>query len=349
MITNRSISTWMKTEGEPVMGNSLFYKTQDFALQLARKEVKYEEKAKVDFLLIPDADLAELGIRRGTTVARLCGDYVELFFTTSGWIEGKGATNTQARDKDEEKAKVDSENACRRSAKRAMRQVRRLVNRNYLRYMWTLTFAPDSEPNRIKFRTSSREQQANIAWVRERWRGFYTKLRRRGIEWKWLVVYELHNSASTSEGKRGTWHIHFATDVRLDWEWVGNEWGFGYVRFDDFAKPKAGVRKTRVENPGAYMSKYVGKAFDKSNFHVKRYSRSRNMQTPEKIDLARLLEIFPNLSGLKTIWKAGREFESDKPNGEKWYAHNITFRKEKGYDHQLQSQDDRWEHPGAAT
>jgi len=331
MITSETISKWMKGGFPHPLSNELFYKTQNLADHLSKKEVLIKEQAKTDLTnpidgiaIMPEHEIAILGTHRESSCVRICGDFVELYITTSSYIAGKGATKGVDREKDEDKAKKTKKSSIARSAKRAEKTVRRLVNTNRLDTMWTLTFAPDSEKNREKYRTSTKEEQSDPSFVKTAWRHFYRKIKKDYPKMKWLVVFELHDSEKTSEVKRGTWHIHFATDTRLEWKEVFAVWEWGNVRFDDFSKPKKGSRRSAVRNPGAYMSKYIGKSFDESNFHVKRYSRSRNMQVPTKMGLAELLTLFPGLAELEETFHTERSYEHD---GAKFYSQNITFRK----------------------
>ena len=328
---NATLTTWCFISEKPI-SDRLFNMARDMRFSLARKHILFDkfrafnptDGKNKDLIRMPDDDIALLSKSREGSCCRVCGDFIEIYSTSSAWIEGEGDTKTggitTVSREDEEKKR---RNSIVRSAKRAEKTVRRLVNTNRLTTMWTLTFAPDSEENRKKWRVSTKEEQSNIEWVKAEWREFYLKINKYKPRWKWLVVFELHDSTKTSEIKRGTWHIHFATDTRLEWEAVNVLWERGNVRFDDFSKPKRGARKGAVRNPGAYMSKYIGKSFDESNFHVKRYSRSRNMKRPEKITVDTLLERFPGLRNLEKVFHTENVFEYD---GIRYFNHNITYK-----------------------
>ena len=307
--------------------NQIFYKMLDQMVDFSPAKTKERRIDPTDSRCenprTPTQDIAALGIHRESSKVRYCGDFIEVFVTTSHFVTGKGMGPTDPHPRGEKEEGERKANIIARSAKRAEKQVRVLINTNRLDTMWTLTFAPDSDKNREIYRTSSKEQQSDIAWIKKAWRNFYLQVSKDCPGWKWLVIFELHNSHKTSEIKRGTWHLHFATDTRLEWDYVSKLWEWGIVRFDDFSKPKKGVRDEAVRNPGAYMSKYIGKYFDDSNFHVKRYSRSRNMQLPEITDLAEMLQRFPNLGGLQQVFATSRRIDHEEGY---IYLHNITYK-----------------------
>jgi hypothetical protein len=296
----------------------------DFSPAKVKKRRRNPTDSRNESPKIPPLDAQPIGVHRESSRVRYCGDFIEVFITTSHFITGKGAGPTAPHSRGEKEEGERKANTIARSVKRAQKQIRVLVNTNRLTTMWTLTFAPDTDKNREIFRTSSKEQQSDIEWIKATWREFYRYVKKDFPDWKWLVIFELHNSKKTSEVKKGTWHIHFATDTRLEWDYVYNVWEWGVVRFDDFLKPKKHRRKEPVRNPGAYMSKYIGKNFDESNFHVKRYSRSRNMETPEISELAELLQRFPGLEGLQQVFAT--EWRIDHEEGY-CYCHNITYKR----------------------
>jgi len=273
----------------------------------------------------PANDLSVLGIHRMSGQARICGDFIELYITTSTYTIGSyHKPDKSVTTKGELRAKVERQSSIVRSAKRAEKTVRRLVNTNRLKFMWTLTLAPPSEKNDKIWKCVEIEKQRDISNIKRLFRNFYLRLQRAVSGCKWLVVYELHDSKKTSEEKRGTWHIHFATDTFLPFERMCKLWKHGISRGDDFSKPKRGARDKSVRNPGAYISKYIGKNFDESNFHIKRYSRSRNMETPTVIGLERFFEMFP---GLETLTETYHTEVIHEENGFTYYNHNVTYRR----------------------
>lgn len=228
--------------------------------------------------VLPDLDIALLGKARQGTIVWICGDFVEEILTTSLWISGLVSDVVESQ-----KTPLADKEITRRCATRAQKNVRRLVNTNKFRFMWTLTFRlPNPGKGPLKDETIPLWAQKDYDAIRKLWKGFLRKLYASFGRFTWLVVFELHNSAKTSGKKRGTYHIHFACNERLAWSEVGRLWGHGFVRFDDFLKHSS-TRKTVVHNPGAYLSKYIGKAFNSENRHRKRFSCSSGIKRPKKV------------------------------------------------------------------
>jgi len=174
-----------------------------------------------------------------------------------------------------------------KSAKRAKKAVRRLLNSNPdMIYMLTFTMAINEGTAE---KIMSAEDQRNRGEVIYQHKLFTRKakrvLKKRGIspdEWRWLRILELHDSEKTSEAKRGTFHLHIASNIDGDELSASECWGFGRTDTTDFSKPLPGKE---VVNPGAYMSKYIVKDAlrpeRKAGERV--YTRSRNLDIPIKI------------------------------------------------------------------
>lgn len=247
--------------------------------------------------VIPDNDLATIGKQRQGTVAWICGDFVEQISTSSLWLTGIAPEPS-----DITRPPMTEEEISTRCATRARKNVRRIINTNRMRFMWTFTLAPDGKiPLNL---------QADYNEVRKCWKAFIRKAYREFGRFPWLVVLELHDSSATSETKKGTFHIHFATSKRLPWKKVGEVWGLGFVRFDDFNKNRE-ERGGTVRNPGAYMSKYVGKCFAANSRHLKRYSCSRSVKRPQKVSGVGLERFCRNHKiTLVEVFRKERGFES---------------------------------------
>lgn len=317
---------WLKTS-EIHISDRLFQASQGLEKARTKKQLTGHNKAKavIDTLgICPSNDLSQLGVWRVSGQCRICGDFVELYATTSHYTQGSyHKPNKNVATKDANMVESDRANSAHRSAKRAEKQVRRLVNANRLRYMWTLTLAPPSFSNNKKWATVSIKKQRSSSYVKKLFRNFVNRCNRKYVGFKWLVVYELHESKKSSDTKRGTWHIHFATDRYIRFQDMCSLWKHGISRFDDFEKPKKGVRESRVRNPGAYMSKYIGKNFDESNLHKKRYSRSRNMERPLVITLDRFFQEYPALDDLEEVYHTTRKVDHEN---QIYYNHNVTYR-----------------------
>jgi hypothetical protein len=299
----------------PDISNPLIYKTQKFLNALNSKNVK-EWGTPPKYVLQPTArklrhEISYIGKSRESGHALICGDFIEVFEQKESWVSDIPFSWGTLGERNSKQIKEGKEDACRRSAVRAQKQVRRICNANRMRFMWTLTFAPPSKENNGKWDCVPVCEQRSYARVRQIWKSFLKRLRRKYPKTRWLVVFELHDSQKTSEKKRSTWHLHMATPDFLPWEEISALWKHGVVRFDDFAKGnKRSQRSDAVSNPGAYISKYIGKNFDPDNFNKKRYSRSRNTISPKKVSLE---EFYANFLGISTeVFRNERRIESEK-------------------------------------
>lgn len=181
-----------------------------------------------------------------------------------------------------------------RSSQRAARQLRRLVNLNNLYIMITFTFAPKQDKS-IGFprKILPLDDQKCKKTIHFTWNKFLTALRRRfskeGRIFRWVKVLEKHDSEETSEEKRGTYHIHLATDLFTDYETLLNLWGYGIINIKDFRTGKTiGENKIKeslqTSDPGSYMSKYVSKDMKSGhNLNERRFSCSHHLDTPKPI------------------------------------------------------------------
>lgn len=239
----------------------------------------YDDNGEVGgyWVAMPDADIANLGKHRCDGVAWVCGDFAEVISTTSTFLSG-----VRPPEAGPPKPALSHEEVEKRVAVRAAKAVRRLVNTNRMAYMWTLTFCPaDSKYAKNYGDPISTDAQKDYGYIRHLWKRFSRKLKTAYPEIRWLVVFELHDSEKTSAAKKGTYHLHFCTDLFLPWLEICEKWEHGNVRFDDFAKPREG-REQAVSNPGAYVSKYISKSFGAENLYRKRYTCSRNILHPLK-------------------------------------------------------------------
>jgi hypothetical protein len=236
-----------------------------------------------DVTVMPGSDIAIMAKRREYGEAYMCGAFWEIHKRFNQHITGQTPnTDTPAEDAGEKPV----ENTVSKCERRAKRQVRRICNASQCTYMWTLTFAPKSEENSQRYECIPIELQRDRGSVMKLWKAFLKRFYRRGIKFQWVLVLELHDSDKTSVEKRGTWHLHFATPTRLDAAFVWASWKHGTVDVRDFTKPvKTKKGQVVIDNPGGYISKYIGKSFSVDNAHVKRYTCSRNITRPIKLSL----------------------------------------------------------------
>ena len=173
----------------------------------------------------------------------------------------------------------------KRSLSRAKGQVFRVVEANNLDMMWTFSFAlPDSDSPSVRssgvheflsFEEQSSRECVNKAWAKFRRRldaylschsesvsSFYHKYHSDDFVFKWVRILEKHDSPDTSDAKRGTYHIHFASNLRIEKDILQSLWGYGNVFFTDYARGMSnrGGIPSGV-SPSDYLIKYLGKDF----------------------------------------------------------------------------------------
>lgn len=183
-----------------------------------------------------------------------------------------------------------------RRKRKQKKAVQRYVNLNRLHYMYTFTFALEENEGVKGLRfILLEENQRDRGEVEKVWNKRLTcirrALKRQGREFKFVKVLEKHNGKKTDPRKRGTYHIHLATDKPIDKEELQTLWGYGVVWVDNFNKSKKRVngkavnveREGAVNDPGRYMSKYMDKDFDDAEKHGYRraYSPSQNLKVPQ--------------------------------------------------------------------
>lgn len=260
---------------------------------------------KGEYIVYPEFDIANLGKSRAKGVAWICGDFIEILSSSSSFLYGiappKGETKA--------KKKEDPEDARKRAAQRAKKQIRRIVNFNRLTTMWTLTLAPAESKHASKYiEPIPIELQSNYHFCRCVWKNFIRRIKSEYPQMRWLCVFEIHNSKKSSDLKRGTYHFHMAVDTFVEWNKMGELWRYGNVRFDDFSAPLK-ERGGKVRNPGAYMGKYVGKGFDVSEKNRKRYTKNRLCRTPKSVSLPELYRTIPDLHTYPVVYQTKKEFE----------------------------------------
>jgi hypothetical protein len=261
--------------------------------------------AKHDILAIGERkpmSEAKIVIPRYSTnlVAWVAGRFMEVVETSNWQIIGESPVIAEKTF-----TKPNPEEAQIRAAYRAQKEVRRLINTNELYYMWTLTFAINPGLEGYKVIPVERQKSRKEIW--QIWKFFLRRMQRRGwseTSWKWLSIMETHDSFRTHPIKRGTYHIHLATDREISERELAGVWAHGMVNIQNFSLTPEGHPRDTIENPGAYISKYIAKdaqhgAHEKNQ---KRYSTSRNLEKPLKYNIAGAIEEAEASAG-EPIWQ----------------------------------------------
>lgn len=186
-----------------------------------------------------------------------------------------------------------------RYIRKVKKTIRRLINGNRLYYMYTLTFALEENKNVNGLRfILPEDDQRDREQVLDVWNTRLTDIRRwltqkYHRDFKFVLVLERHDSENTDPRKRGTYHLHLATDKPLDKHELQQHWGYGVVWVDDFKKTKiwdktlqkyVNVDTGFINDPGRYMADYLEKEIDNPEFLNKHaYSSSRgNLRRPKQ-------------------------------------------------------------------
>lgn len=244
-----------------------------------------------------------------------CGDFYEVTRMREGVLNGVPAPSTASGKEKEDKDSVQA-----RSAARARRKVRRLVNTNRLTDMVTLTLAPDvnvlDSRNKEKWVQISIEEQKDRQRVIELWDRFRRKMRGgfSGV-FPYVAVIEKHTGKRAQDDtvKKGTYHIHYCTKLS-SWQlahpyqyqgMLQRVWGHGLCNVTPWnvgrrSRDLGPIDLPPVSNAGAYMSKYFGHKDDASTGRdegQRRYWTSKGLKKPvcmevEEIDAVELELVF---------------------------------------------------------
>lgn len=227
--------------------------------------------------------------------AVLCGKFIELTITPEKIHSGH---SNNAAGGSQSKEPESPESIVARSAARSRRTVRRLCNCNNMFFMHTLTFAV----SHIKYFKGERpfilvpiEKQKDRDAVIKLWKAFARKLRdkeaSKGRYLRYIAVIEVHTGkrAHDTTVKQGCYHIHFVSDRLYNKRQLQHLWQHGLCNHSDWTKgrKKRDLDDTDTlpapDNPGAYLSKYIGKDGEDVEVGKKRYWASRNLMKPVKL------------------------------------------------------------------
>lgn len=222
----------------------------------------------------------------------LCGNFLEVCWQREGTPKGQECAEQGSHINTTQET---SESVLARSAARSRREVRRLCNTNQLFFMHTLTFAVRHityYKNETPFVLVGIEDQKSREKVIAHWKVFARRLRRqeesKGTFFRYIAVIERHTGKRTKDTtiKLGTYHIHFVSDKLYHKRKLQKLWKHGLCNHSDWTKgrKKKDLDKTDTlpppDNPGAYLSKYIGKDSELCEANRKRYWVSRNLDRP---------------------------------------------------------------------
>lgn len=294
------------------------YKSLELLENIDRKGLYIpSDHGDADTIVMPDTCLANLGKYRVYGCAIKSGKFWEVVIKYSSDISGCSCGVPVGSGKEPESADSIKERAIRR----AKRNVRRIVNANDCKVLWTLTMALPSPANNRQWVTVDGDKQRDYDYVRTLWKAFLKRFHRAGTRFPWICVYERHDSTRTSEEKRGTWHIHFTTPAIIPVDDVRRTWRHGISNFRDFRQPLRTKKGwTAITNPGNYISKYAGKSFGEGGEYKKSYTCSRDVKRPKKYDIA---EFWDMTGGRKLVLEYSGLL---KDNSQNVYGLSLKYR-----------------------
>ncbi|MGC2457047.1 MAG: hypothetical protein WA435_03520 [Gallionellaceae bacterium] len=79
----------------------------------------------------------------------------------------------------------------------------------------------------------------------------------------YVLTVEKHDSAKTSEAKRGSLHAHIAVRGRQDYKLLQSIWNYRVCGGNGFVRVSNGSKKMSASSIASYISKYIGKSFNK--------------------------------------------------------------------------------------
>lgn len=258
------------------------------------------------------ASLLENDRIRSNIHAVLCGEFLEISIFPESNTTGCDRPTQEGEPSNPE----SPESILARSIARSQKRIRQAVNANGLWILHTLTYAiehPRYFQGEKPFVLRSLEWQKNRERVIEDWRIFARKMRRyqekRRKSFRYVCVIETHEGkrAIDTTVKQGCFHIHFVSDEIFPKRLLQAKWGHGLCNFSDWRKGrksedmKAENDLPACTNPGAYMSKYLGKQGEDIEGGKKRYWLSTGLRKPRRVSEKELNEIFSGTCALQ--WK----------------------------------------------
>lgn len=200
--------------------------------------------------------------------ARCINHQLELARSRSHGLRGVGRRTDLS---DEERAERDAENLVR-SVRQSKKAIRYHIQRCCADHMVTLTYRENM--------TDKKRAQADLKY-------FVKLVRAKHPEFHYVAAYELQD--------RGALHVHMAVKGRQDVHFLRRCWHrvlgcTGATGADVLGNVDVQAQKRKYGTAGykwkptklaGYLSKYIGKHFDKAEHHSARYVASRGCPKPE--------------------------------------------------------------------
>jgi hypothetical protein len=205
----------------------------------------------------------------------ISGDHAETYGYHKAQTGAKPGKRGGAREPKKREARMDN-------TFRAKRTVRRLINANVDRH--------SGEKNRDKFLTLTfAENMTDIQQANRHFHSFVKKLRYHHGDFEYVGVPQIQWQRYDKYGVK-VWHHHVAMfgPPYVPQKELVEEWGHGMVSIEAMEA---------YENPGSYMSRYMGKDFagEELTGH-RRFFTSQGLYRPEEIRAGSVGEILKSLN-----------------------------------------------------
>lgn len=153
-----------------------------------------------------------------------------------------------------------------RAARRARKKIRHACKSAQFDRMLTLT-TKDAIFDRVEFQKMI---EKFIRLVRKS----------TGDAMPYVLAVEKHDSAKTSEAKRGSLHAHIAVRGRQDYKLLQSVWNYRVCEGRGFVRVSNGTKKMNPGSIASYISKYISKTISDVAANKKSYWISQNIAAP---------------------------------------------------------------------
>lgn len=239
---------------------------------------------------------------------KLTGDFLEVVRLPEKVQIGFEETQVGGRTR----ALESKEEIMERAARRARLRIRQLVNCNRLYVLHTLTYAvahPQYFRGERPFDIVPTDAQKDRDQVIMHWQSFRRRMQvyaeKKGVAFEYVTVIEKHTGKRAKGDvtvKQDTYHIHFVSNRVWGKRLLQAKWKHGFCNFADWTQGRKSndlqedYDGSPPDNPGAYMSKYVGKDMecereDVNGLYKKRYWASQHLLQPVSVHGEGILDL----------------------------------------------------------